>query len=270
MGPLPVRRLVLVDVSMTDPLDTFKAAQRAGWAHFSACRRSPPNTAAHLVRFAGITAGQRVLDVACGTGVASVTAARLGATVTELNTTPELLAAARDNGRTAAVDVEWHEGDAESLPFEHGAFDVVSASSATCSRRGPTWPRCARCSACSSPAASIAFATWPPELFIGRMFTITGPMHPPPPPGVSPPPQWGDPQIVTGAIGDGGQGRSAVRSRDDARTGAESAAFPNDVRTDRRPNYQIGRVALRSDPAKLGRFAARRRRWRQAISATTS
>jgi len=48
---------------------------------------------------------------------------------------------------------------------------------------------------------TIAFSTWPPELLIGRSFTLVGSYMPPPPPGVSPPPQWGDPNIVRERLG---------------------------------------------------------------------
>ena len=74
---------------------------------------------------AKVKAGQRVLDVACGTGVVAVTAARAGAIVTALDLTPELLVRARENSKIAEVNVDWHEGDVEKLPFENAAFDVV-------------------------------------------------------------------------------------------------------------------------------------------------
>jgi hypothetical protein len=51
------------------------------------------------------------------------------------------------------------------------------------------------------PGGTIAFSTWPPELLIGRSFTLVGSYMPPPPPGVSPPPQWGDPNIVRERLG---------------------------------------------------------------------
>src|SRR5262249_47216671 len=105
-------------------LDTFKANQRAGWAHFAplAAMTTPP--AARLVAHAGIRAAQRVLDVACGTGVVAITAARLGARVTALDLTPELLDVGRDNARVAGLEIDFHEGDVEQLPFADGAFDV--------------------------------------------------------------------------------------------------------------------------------------------------
>ena len=49
---------------------------------------------------------------------------------------------------------------------------------------------------------TIAFSTWPPELFMGRMFALTGRYAPPPPSGVSPTPQWGDPNVVRARLGE--------------------------------------------------------------------
>src|SRR5574342_841803 len=113
---------------MTDPIDEIKARQRETWAlgNFGEAATFTTVTAGHLVRFAGIQPGQRVLDVGCGTGVVAITAARHGANVTGLDLTPELLDQARAIAPVAgAVDVEWREGDAENLPFPDGAFDAV-------------------------------------------------------------------------------------------------------------------------------------------------
>ena len=110
-----------------DPFESFKTAQKAGWAHFAPLEALTTSVAAKLVKHARVHAGQRVLDVGCGTGVAAVTAARRGALVTGLDLTPALLERARENARIAGVTVDWHEGDAENLPFDEGAFDVVIA-----------------------------------------------------------------------------------------------------------------------------------------------
>ena len=109
-----------------DAFDQFKTAQKAGWAHFAPLAAITTTAAARLVGYARIQPGARVLDVACGTGVVAITAARAGALVTGLDLTPELPAAARENAAIAGVDVEWHEGDAEKLPFDAGGFDVVA------------------------------------------------------------------------------------------------------------------------------------------------
>ena len=108
-----------------DALDTFKQNQREGWAHFAPLELMTTPPAAQLVRYAGVKAGDGVLDVACGTGVVAVTAARLGARVTGLDLTPELLERARENAAIAGVAIDFHEGDVEQLPFDDNEFDVV-------------------------------------------------------------------------------------------------------------------------------------------------
>jgi SAM-dependent methyltransferase len=80
--------------------------------------------AARVADAARIQPGDRVLDVACGTGVlAREAAARAGASghVAAIDPGPGMLAVAREK----APAVEWREGVAESLPFADGAFDVV-------------------------------------------------------------------------------------------------------------------------------------------------
>ena len=67
-----------------------------------------------LVPRAGIEPGMEVLDVACGTGNATIPAARLGARVSGLDLSPGLLAIAREHVADAKVEVEWIEGDAQA------------------------------------------------------------------------------------------------------------------------------------------------------------
>src|SRR4051794_16541717 len=78
-----------------------------------------------LVGACGPGPGIRVLDVAAGTGNASIPAALTGAHVTASDLTPELLEAGRRRAEAAGVELEWVEADAERLPFEDESFDVV-------------------------------------------------------------------------------------------------------------------------------------------------
>src|SRR4051812_25651506 len=78
-----------------------------------------------LVGRVGVNGGDRVIDVACGTGNAAIPAAVAGGDVTGLDITPELFEDARRRAADAGVEIEWIEGDAEELPFEDGSFDVV-------------------------------------------------------------------------------------------------------------------------------------------------
>jgi SAM-dependent methyltransferase len=183
-----------------DNLDAFKATQRAGWAHFAPLQAITTEPAAHLVRHAGIKPGQRVLDVACGTGVVTVTSARRGAQVTGLDLTPELLAVARENARLAAVEIDWREGDVEQLPFEAAAFDVVVSQFGHMFAPRPE-VAVSEMLRVLKPGGVIAFSTWPPELMVGGMFVLTGRYMPAPPQGVAPPSLWGDPTVVRERLG---------------------------------------------------------------------
>lgn len=183
-----------------DPIEAFKAVQKASWANFGplAALTTPP--AARLVRFAGVRAGQSVLDVACGTGVVAITAARAGAKVTGSDFTPELLEQARENAALAGVAVDWHEADTESLPFEDRRFDVVLSQYGHIFAPRPELA-VAGMLRVLKPGGTIAFSTWPPDHYVGRLFALVARYLPPPPPGVSPPPQWGDPATVRERLG---------------------------------------------------------------------
>jgi ubiquinone/menaquinone biosynthesis C-methylase UbiE len=83
--------------------------------------------AADLLRRAELRAGERVLDVACGTGVvARLAAPEVGdaGTVAGLDVNPGMLAVAR-SATPPGARLEWHEASAEAMPLADGSFDVV-------------------------------------------------------------------------------------------------------------------------------------------------
>lgn len=79
---------------------------------------------APLLKAVGVKSGTRLLDVACGTGVASAQAAAAGARVTGVDFSPEMIAEARR--RHPAI--EFQDADAEALPFPAASFDAVVAN----------------------------------------------------------------------------------------------------------------------------------------------
>ena len=235
-----------------DPFESFKAAQKQGWVHFAPFEAHTISCAARLVKRAGVRSGQRVLDVACGTGVVSVTAARLGASVTGLDLTPELLERARENARIAGVKVDWHEGDVENLPFGDAAFDVVLSQYGHIFAPRPD-VAIGEMLRVLKPGGTIAISTWPPELFVGRIFALGASYMPPPPPGVAPPTQWGDPNIVRQRLG------AAVRDiLFDRATMLIPALSPSNHRTasEKSSGAMVRLIAEleKGDPAKLEQF----------------
>lgn len=82
-----------------------------------------------LIDAASPEPGQRVLDLATGTGiVARRIVSRIGAagTVTGLDISPNMLAVARDRASKEGLNIAWVEGPAEALPFPDAAFDLVT------------------------------------------------------------------------------------------------------------------------------------------------
>jgi SAM-dependent methyltransferase len=183
-----------------DPIAKFKETQRQGWKHFAPLEGLTTPSAARLVKFAGVRAGQNVLDVACGTGVVAITAARIGAKVHAVDLTPELLERARDNASIATLQIDFRESDAEALPFDDERFDIVLSQFGHMFAPRPDVV-IREMLRVLKPGGTIAFATWPPELLIGSSFRLVSSYMPPPPPGVSPPPQWGDVAIVRERLG---------------------------------------------------------------------
>lgn len=186
-----------------DPMQEFKTKQRELWAlgNFGDMAVFTTPVAGHLVRFAGVGDRQAVLDVGTGTGVVAITARRLGAKVTGLDLTPELLAQARAGAAVAGQeDIAWHEGDAEALPFPDASFDVVLSQFGHmfAPRPGVAVAEMLRV---LKPGGTIAFATWPGEQLIGRQFSLNA-RYVPPPPGVASPVQWGDVATVRERLGE--------------------------------------------------------------------
>ena len=108
-----------------------KASDRAMWAlgdYHAFAKQTVWDVGPVLVAACGIGPGQRVLDVAAGTGNVAIRAAQAGAQVVASDLTPENFAAGRREAAARGVELEWIEADAEALPFADGAFDVVTSS----------------------------------------------------------------------------------------------------------------------------------------------
>ena len=191
-------------MSATAPDAELKARHRAMWAsgdYPSMVESFLLPLGPRLVDACGIGPGMTVLDVAAGTGNASIPAAQRGALVTASDLTPELFEAGRARAAAEGVELEWVEADAERLPFEDGSFDVVMSSIGAmfAPRHQDVADELVRV---CSPGGTIGMLNWTPEGMIGALFRAMGPFAPPPPPGAQPPPLWGGEDHVRKLFGD--------------------------------------------------------------------
>jgi SAM-dependent methyltransferase len=200
-----------------------------------------------LVEACGIGQGMRVLDVAAGTGNASIPAAQAGAEVVASDLTPELLEAGRRRAEAAGVALDWVEADAERLPFDDESFDVVISSIGVMFAPHHQAAADELVRVCR-PGGTIGLLSWTPEGMIGGLFRTIGPFAPPPPPGAQPPPLWGSEEHLRALLGD------RVELRSVARDVLDVTAFerPRDWADHFRARYGPT-IAARANAAKAGR-----------------
>ena len=180
-----------------------KAKHRALWALGDYDRIAThviPELGTALVGAADIRPGEQVLDVAAGSGNASLPAAATGGHVVALDLCPELVQIGRDRSAQQGLDIEWHEGDAERLPFADDRFDVTLSCVGVMFApfHQPVADELIRV---TRPGGRIALANWTPEGFIGQVFATLKAYVPPAPEGASPPPLWGQEEHVRALFG---------------------------------------------------------------------
>jgi SAM-dependent methyltransferase len=191
-------------VASTGSDTELKARHRAMWAsgdYPSMVEAFLTPLGPRLVEACGIGPGVSVLDVAAGTGNASIPAAQAGARVTASDLTPELFEAGRRRAEAAGVELEWVEADAERLPFGDESFDVVMSciGAMFAPRHQDVADELVRV---CRPGGTIGLLSWTPEGMLGALFRTMGPFAPPPPPGAQPPPLWGSEDHIRELFGD--------------------------------------------------------------------
>jgi len=179
-------------MTATAEIQALKEAHRKTWASgdYARVAERVTDVGERIVERAGVKPGSQVLDVAAGTGNASIPAARAGAHVVASDLTPELFLAGRSRALDAGVEIEWITADAEDLPFDDDRFDYVLSSLGV--QFVPRHEVVARelVRVCR-PGGMIALGNWAADSYIGRMWTIMGPYLPAPPSYASPPTGWG-------------------------------------------------------------------------------
>ena len=181
----------------TTEIQALKDAHRTTWASgdYAVMAEFVTDVGERVVERAGVRAGSDVLDVAAGTGNASIPAAAAGAHVIATDLTPELFTAGRQRAQRAGVELEWIAADAEDLPFDDDRFDYVLSSIGVqfVPRHELVASELVRV---CRPGGTIALGNWAADGYIGRIWTVMGPYLPSPPDYASPPAGWGRVQHI--------------------------------------------------------------------------
>jgi ubiquinone/menaquinone biosynthesis C-methylase UbiE len=188
----------------TDADRAVKAAHRAMWAlgdYHTFAKATNWDLGQILVEACAISAGQRVLDVAAGTGNTAIRAARTGAQVVATDLTPENFQAGRCEARAQRAELEWMEADAERLPFDDEEFDVVTSSFGAMFAPNHRAVADQMLRVCR-PGGTIGMLNFMPEGLAADLFGVLAPYAPPPPPGALLPVLWGSEGHVRELFGD--------------------------------------------------------------------
>ena len=205
----------MTDTLISTPvhLDPVKAKHRAMWAlgdYDKVATEVVAQLGEVIVDALAITAPELVLDVAAGSGNASLPAARRGARVVATALTPELLAVGQHRAHSEGLELNWRQADAEVLPFGDAGFDVTMSTVGVMFApfHQPVADELVRV---TRPGGRIGLVNWTPDGFIGQVFATMKRYAPPPPPGAQPGPLWGVADHVAGLFGDRVTGLRAER-----------------------------------------------------------
>jgi SAM-dependent methyltransferase len=199
-----------VGAAAADP--TVKSAHRAMWAlgdYPRIAREVLTDLGPELVRACAVGPGQRVLDVAAGSGLVAIPAAATGASVVAADLTPEMFRAGQQAAAAAGVSLEWVEADAEALPFDDAEFDVVLSCLGVMFAPDHRAAAAELVRVCR-PGGTIGLINWAAGGSIDAFFRVFAPYRPAPPPGSVPPIRWGDEGYVRDLLGGRVEGLRAV------------------------------------------------------------
>ena len=172
-------------------LATVKQAQQRTWSEgdFAMVATILQLVSENVCEAVDVAPGERVLDVASGSGNTAIAASRRFAEPVGIDYVPALLDRGRERAAAERLEIDFREGDAEALPFEDASFDVVLSTFGA--MFAPDQPKAAaELLRVCRPGGRIGMANWTPDGFIGQMFSVVA-THAPPPVKLDPPPLWG-------------------------------------------------------------------------------
>lgn len=173
----------------------------SGGERYEEISRGIADSIEHCVTRLNPRPGERILDLATGTGWTSRIVARRGAKVVGVDLGADLVAAASERAKAAGLEIDYRVGDAESLPFADGEFDAVIS---TCGIMFATRPEtaAAELARVCRTGGRIALTTWLSDSNLFKMFLVMKPyMAPPPTPAPPSPFEWGKTERIRELLG---------------------------------------------------------------------
>ena len=194
--PTSTTPAMTTDGPITADLLELKSQLKSTWASgdYSAVATTLEPSAEKFLRRNPVTFGERVLDVACGSGQLTIPMAFSGADVIGLDLAPNLVAQARAKAKAEGLELRIDEGDAEQLPYDDDRFDVVVSMFGAMFAPRPSRVA-SELTRVTKPGGKIVMANWTPEGLVGEMFKIVG-RYAPPSPLMPSPLMWGQETIA--------------------------------------------------------------------------
>lgn len=173
----------------------------AGGAAYDRISETIADSIEHMLNLLDVQPGERVLDLATGTGWTARRLAQKGARVTGIDIGEGVIDAARRLATASNLDIDFDVGDAEGTDLPGGAFDVITSTCGVmfASRPDAVARELARL---TKPGGRIGLTTWPPTSTLAGMFQMMKPYMPPPPSPAPPSPfEWGREDRVQDLLG---------------------------------------------------------------------
>jgi len=179
------------EIEINEDFSQLKARLKATWStgDYDVFSRFMEKDAEVFYKRLGVQPGSRLLDVGCGAGQLALIAARAGAQVSGCDIAVNWLEKARIRAAAEGLDIRFDEGDAESLPYPDGEFDVVTSLIGAMFAPRPERVAAELKRVCR-PGGMIAMANWTPGGFVGKMFKVIARYIAPS--GMPSPVLWGD------------------------------------------------------------------------------
>ncbi len=182
-------------------LGTIKGRQKVAWGSgdYAVIGNTLQIVGESLCEAVDLRSTQRVLDVAAGSGNATLAAARRFAEVVSTDYVASLLEQGRARAAADRLAVTFREADAEALPFDDASFDIVLSTFGVMFTPNQEQAAAELLRVCRK-GGKIGLANWTPESFIGQLFRTIG-KYVPPAPGVRSPALWGNKAHLDGLFG---------------------------------------------------------------------